>query len=87
VHRPKQGFEIPLAAWLRHELAEMGRDLLLSPRAIGRGYVRPEAARRLWEQHHAGVRDHSPEIWALMVLELWHREFVDHVAGPVRSAR
>ncbi len=81
IHRPKQGFEIPLAAWLRTELREMGDDLLFSPRALGRGLVRPEGVRRLWERHQRGIRDHSGEIWALMALELWHRGFIDRPAS------
>ncbi|MBI1893821.1 MAG: asparagine synthase (glutamine-hydrolyzing) [Candidatus Rokubacteria bacterium] len=81
IHRPKQGFEIPLASWLRGELREMAADLLLSPRSLARGYVRPEGVRRLWQDHQTRVRDHSARIWALIVLELWHRSFVDEAPG------
>ena len=77
IYRRKQGFEIPLAAWLRGELREMAEDLLFSPRARGRGYVEPARARTLWQRHQRKVQDHSPELWMLMVLELWHRTFVD----------
>ncbi|HXH81754.1 MAG TPA: asparagine synthase (glutamine-hydrolyzing), partial [Candidatus Tectomicrobia bacterium] len=84
IHRPKQGFEIPLATWLRGELRAMATDLVLSPRALGRGYVLPAYVRRLWEEHQAGRRDHASRLWALMVLELWHRAFVDQ-APPARA--
>jgi asparagine synthase (glutamine-hydrolysing) len=78
VHRPKQGFELPLAAWLRGgELRDMAHDLLFSSQAAGRGYVRPEAVKRIWDAHQRGARNHSAQIWALMVLELWHRQFMD----------
>ena len=77
VHRPKQGFELPLSAWLRGELRDMARDLLLSPRTAGRGYVRPEVVKRIWDDHQSGYRSHASQIWALMVLELWHRQYVD----------
>jgi asparagine synthase (glutamine-hydrolysing) len=77
VHRPKQGFELPLAAWLRGDLREMARDLLFSPQATGRGYVQPEAVKRIWDAHQKGYRNQSSKIWALMVLELWHRQYVD----------
>ncbi len=86
IHRRKQGFEIPLARWLRGNLRGMAEDLLLSPRAMGRGYLRPEAVRDLWGSHQRGLRDHSAQLWALMVLELWHRTFLDQpAAGPVTS--
>jgi asparagine synthase (glutamine-hydrolysing) len=81
VYRPKRGFEIPVAAWLRGPLAPLAEDLLLSPRALGRAYFRDGAVRRLWRQHRAGVRDHASRIWALMMLELWHRAFVDRTPG------
>ncbi|MCI0546159.1 MAG: asparagine synthase (glutamine-hydrolyzing) [Candidatus Rokubacteria bacterium] len=77
VHRPKQGFEIPLGAWLRGELYPMAEDLLFSPRARGRGYVQPEAVQRLWARHQRGTRDQAPQLFGLMMLELWQRTFVD----------
>ncbi|HXG05456.1 MAG TPA: asparagine synthase (glutamine-hydrolyzing) [Candidatus Binatia bacterium] len=77
VHRPKQGFEIPVSEWLRGPLRGLAEDLLLSPRALGRGYVRPEAVRGLWRRHLARVGDHGAQLWALVMLELWHRHFVD----------
>jgi asparagine synthase (glutamine-hydrolysing) len=82
IHRPKQGFELPVAAWLRGNLREMAQDLLLSPRALGRGYVDPARVRVLWRRHLGRVQDHSAQLWMLMVLELWHRTFVDQ-ARPV----
>jgi len=84
VHRPKQGFELPVADWLRGGLGEVARDLLFSPRATGRGHVRPERVERLWRAHQQKTQDHSAQLWALMVLELWHRTFVDQSpTGPV----
>ena len=77
VHRQKQGFELPLATWLRGELREMAHDLLFSARATGRGYVRPEAVRRLWDTHQSCARNQASKLWALMVLELWHRQYMD----------
>ncbi|MFZ1059033.1 MAG: asparagine synthase (glutamine-hydrolyzing) [Candidatus Rokuibacteriota bacterium] len=84
IYRRKQGFEIPLASWLRGELREMAEDLLLSPRSLSRGYLRAERVRRMWQDHQRRVRDHSAQLWALMVLELWHRTFVDQ--APAQGA-
>jgi asparagine synthase (glutamine-hydrolysing) len=77
IHRPKQGFRIPVAAWLRGELRPMGEDVLLSSAALGRGLLRPARVRQLWSEHQRGVSDHSGQLWALLVLELWHRTFID----------
>ena len=84
IHRPKMGFSIPLADWLRGELRDMAWDLLLSPRATSRGYLAPDRVRRLWDAHQRKVRDHAHHLWALMMLELWQRQFMDQTpaAGP-----
>jgi len=87
IHRRKQGFEIPLGQWLRTDLRDLGEELLLSRVARGRGYVRPDHVRRMWEHHQRKLRNHSAQLWALMVLELWHRTFVDQdpSRGPITS--
>ena len=77
IHRPKMGFSIPLAAWLRGEMSGMAEDLLLSERALARGYFNPDQVRALWTRHQERRREHPHQIWALMVLELWHRLFID----------
>ena len=82
IRRPKMGFSIPLAAWLRGALRPMAEDLLLSGRALERAYFRPDEIRGMWARHVAGQRDYSHHLWALMVLELWHRLFVDQTPAP-----
>jgi asparagine synthase (glutamine-hydrolysing) len=81
IHRPKMGFSIPLASWLRGELRETAQELLLSGRALDRGYYQPDAVRSMWVRHQEGRRNHGRQLWALMVLELWHRLFVDQQLG------
>jgi asparagine synthase (glutamine-hydrolysing) len=78
--RPKMGFGVPMDSWLRGELRDRTREVLLDPVAIGRGYFRPEAVARLLDEHQSGVTSHGHRIWALLVLELWHREWVDGAA-------
>jgi asparagine synthase (glutamine-hydrolysing) len=83
VHRPKMGFAIPVAAWLRGELRPIAEDLLLSSRATARGYFAPGRVRTLWDAHQQGARNHAHHLWALMMLELWHRLFVDQAPGDI----
>jgi len=87
IYRPKQGFEIPLAGWLRGELRGMADDLLFSPRSLARGYVQADHLRQLWERHQRGIRNHAPEIWSLIMLELWSRTFMDQsqTQGPLAA--
>jgi asparagine synthase (glutamine-hydrolysing) len=57
----------------------MAYDVLLSTAAAGRGYFKPAAVRALLDEHQGRRIDHGHRIWALLVLELWHRQFQD---GP-----
>jgi asparagine synthase (glutamine-hydrolysing) len=77
VRRPKRAFQVPVGAWLRNGLRELAGDTLLSQRCRERGYFRPEAVRRLLDEHLNGMADRNQQIWNLLCLELWHRVFLD----------
>jgi asparagine synthase (glutamine-hydrolysing) len=89
INRPKKGFSIPLALWLRNSLRSTAEDLLLSDRALGRGYFQAEHLRRMWARHQEGIQDYAHHLWALMTLEVWHRLFVDQTPAttPPEVAR
>jgi asparagine synthase (glutamine-hydrolysing) len=73
LHAPKQGFMVPMARWLREDLREMAHDLLADDVIKDRGYVKPAYVRWLLQEHESGRRNMSDQLYALMVLELWHR--------------
>jgi asparagine synthase (glutamine-hydrolysing) len=74
VARKKMGFGVPLDAWFRGELSEWGRELILSPVALDRGWVDPATVAAIWDEHEAGRRDRGAVLWSLALLELWFRE-------------
>src|SRR5260221_5921292 len=74
--RTKQGFGLPIGAWLRTSLRPLVDDAILSRRALDRGYLRESAVRTLVDEHLRGV-DHTHRLWSLLMLELWHRDFID----------
>ena len=76
-NRIKRGFGMPVAVWLRGHMQAYVREILLDGRAASRGYFRPDAVATLINDHTSGTADHGQRIWALLVLELWHRQFVD----------
>jgi asparagine synthase (glutamine-hydrolysing) len=84
--KPKQGFCVPLAEWFRSDLREMTEDVLLDPGTLSRGYFREREVAGLLESHAARRTDESRRIWALLVLELWHREVAERPAQAVLSA-
>jgi asparagine synthase (glutamine-hydrolysing) len=73
---PKQGFQLPLDAWLRGPLRSWADGLLRAPEATAPLY-RPGATAALLDRYHAGAADRlAPyRIWSLAALELWAREF------------
>jgi asparagine synthase (glutamine-hydrolysing) len=83
VYRKKAGMGVPLNVWFREgRLRAYARDLLLSPRALGRGYFRRGFVETLMddERWRAGKvgKDRSGELlWMLLALELWHRIYVE----------
>jgi asparagine synthase (glutamine-hydrolysing) len=77
LYRPKQGFSCPVDHWFRGELKELAHDTLLSPRARQRGLFRPGYVQRLLDEHCNLVRDHHTRLWALLMLELWFRMWID----------
>jgi asparagine synthase (glutamine-hydrolysing) len=77
VERRKQGFGVPVGAWLRNELRPWVEDLLLDPRSSARGYFDPPQVRRLVQDHLDGSADHTYRVWNLAVLEQWHRSWID----------
>jgi asparagine synthase (glutamine-hydrolysing) len=70
----KRGFGVPLGAWFRGELRGYARDVLLDPATLGIGLFDEAQVRSLLDLHHGGA-DRSAQIWSLLVLALWHREF------------
>ena len=77
LRRPKLGFGVPIDHWLRHELRDLAYDTLLGPRCLGRGYFRPGVVRRLLDEHTRGRANWHYLLWTLLMLELWHRTYVD----------
>jgi asparagine synthase (glutamine-hydrolysing) len=76
VDRPKRGFAIPRATWLRGPLREVSRDLLLDRTARQRGWFQTAIAEQLLDEHDSGV-DRDLYIWPLLMIEVWARRWLD----------
>jgi asparagine synthase (glutamine-hydrolysing) len=84
--RPKQGFGVPIEQWINRQLRDRVRGTLTEARTLGRGVTDPDYVALLLDEHEGGRRDHSARLWALFMLELWHRTFVDD-GGAAALAR
>lgn len=85
LYRPKMGFGIPIDAWFRTDLRALAYDTLLDTRAASRGYFRPEVVRRYLDEHISGRGHHQYRIWNLLMLELWHRTYLETPRTEISS--
>jgi asparagine synthase (glutamine-hydrolysing) len=76
IDRPKKGFPVPLASWLRGPLRQFLREQLLDRQSACCAYLDRTAVSRILDQHEQGRTDRSGELWSLLVFEIWHRKFM-----------
>ena len=76
IDRPKMGFGIPRAEWLRTGLKEMVVDTLTDTTARQRGWFKTNEVNKIIETHMAG-EDHDNVLWPILMLELWARTWFD----------
>ncbi len=69
--RPKHGFDVPIAAWLRGPLREWASDLLAPSRLRREGLLDVARVRASWADHLSGRRDRATELWAILMFEAW----------------
>jgi asparagine synthase (glutamine-hydrolysing) len=74
IDRPKHGFGVPLAQWLRGPLHDFAQKILFSSPLFDLGLVSPIAVDVIWSLHQRGKRDFHSEIWNLMVASEWVRQ-------------
>jgi asparagine synthase (glutamine-hydrolysing) len=76
LRRPKKGFGIPVARWLRGPLGPLLDRLLGRERLKAQGLFRPEEVERRIAEHREGVRDHRKPLWTLLMFQLWHETWL-----------
>lgn len=76
IDRPKMGFGIPRAQWLRYEFRELTRQVLLDGQSRSRGWYRFGEVEKILKRHAAG-EDLDHLIWPMFILELWAKNWID----------
>ena len=71
IERPKKGFSIPLAQWLRGPLKDWAENLLSEKRLVNEGYFNPKPIRKAWEQHITGKADNALKLWSILMFQAW----------------
>jgi asparagine synthase (glutamine-hydrolysing) len=76
LHRPKKGFGIPIAEWLKGRLNPLMHDMLCPERLKSQGLFEDEYVARLIREHESDAAAHHKELWTLLVFELWWDNFL-----------
>jgi asparagine synthase (glutamine-hydrolysing) len=69
--RPKAGFAVPIAAWLRGPLRSWAEELLDERRLTKEGWFDPRKVRGRWERHLSGESDATAALWSILMFQAW----------------
>jgi asparagine synthase (glutamine-hydrolysing) len=81
--RPKKGFGVPVADWLRGPLRDWAEDLLEPSKMNRDGLLKTEAIQQIWKQHLCGWKDHGDVLWSTLMFQAWLRD--GGGASPVQA--
>ncbi|QYO66498.1 asparagine synthetase B family protein [Leptolyngbya sp. 7M] len=76
LHRPKKGFGIPIAEWLKGRLNALLRDMLAPERIRDQYLFNADYVQKLIREHETGKASHHKELWTLLVFQLWQESFL-----------
>lgn len=76
LHRPKKGFGIPIAQWLKGRLNPLMHEMLAPKRLREQGLFDAEFVQTLIKEHENGAASHHKQLWTLLVFQLWTDNFL-----------
>src|SRR5690554_802398 len=71
VDRPKKGFAVLVADWLRGPLRDWGETLLDEKKLVQQGYFDTKQIKRVWSEHQSRAADHSFHLWGILSFQSW----------------
>lgn len=77
VHRPKEGFVLPIFDWMVDKLKDYSTDVLSESRIGEHGLLNGETVRRLVEGYYSGNRSAAVKVWNLMMFQIWWEKYFD----------
>jgi asparagine synthase (glutamine-hydrolysing) len=85
VERPKSGFGVPLATWLRGPLRDWAGSMLDSSRLRQEGYFHSEPIQQKWKEHLSGRREWEGQLWIILMFQAWLEETTRSTLAAPRS--
>ncbi|MGC1684387.1 MAG: asparagine synthase (glutamine-hydrolyzing) [Candidatus Acidiferrales bacterium] len=82
VERPKMGFGVPIAQWLRGPLRDWAETLLSEREMRQEGFLNPKPVRALWAAHLTGRFDWSDRLWTVLSFQAWHAKWKHGFRAP-----
>lgn len=71
IERPKMGFSVPIAEWLRGPLNDWAKDLLFSNNSLSQDYLNMSSVQKIWDEHSKGQKDNSAPLWCILMFQSW----------------
>ncbi len=75
--RPKQGFSVPIAKWIREDLKDWAEDLLDEKFLQKQNLFDYKEVRTLWEQHLKGQGAHAQKLWTILMFQAWYKHWIE----------
>ncbi len=77
INRRKHGFGVPIGEWFKSDLKGYATEVFQDQKTKQRGYFNTEFIQSMLDEHQKGIQDYSPQLWSLLIFELWCREYLD----------
>jgi asparagine synthase (glutamine-hydrolysing) len=83
IYRPKASFGAPIRSWISNDLKHMVDDLLSKENIEKRGFFNYRFVHKMIDNDRKGIDDNAYQIYQLLTLELWCREYLDKKSQQV----